>query len=411
MPVLRPDAIIRAIAAGLLLAAVCLPVAADELKSKLDAVQRDLERKLSDKATFEEKAKAAEADIRSLKHHAVDLARQLHERSATIDRLERRLKSLENDEAEKASRLSQRRGELIATLGALQRIARLPAATLVAMPRPPDETIRSAILLRSAVPELRREARRLSTELDELATLRGAIRRDRTRLDRALSGLEGERQKLASLSARKMTLLQSTRNAEREAARAAAALSAQAVTLRDLLERLSRSPNSASRTENGTAPAPGLGPGPEAPSRVVRLKEPAHERTLELRPEPGGMPAPGRIVHAFGEKLPNGLLSRGVSIATRPSAAVVAPRPGRVVFAGNFRGYGNLVILELPDREHALIAGLGKIEAEIGDEVLAGEPLGEMTPSTNDAPTLYFEVRRRGQPINPLPSSAALKTR
>jgi septal ring factor EnvC (AmiA/AmiB activator) len=109
--------------------------------------------------------------------------------------------------------------------------------------------------------------------------------------------------------------------------------------------------------------------------------------------------------------MPNGTLSKGVFVVTRPSAAVVAPIPGRVVFAGQFRGYGNLVILELRDKGHALISGMSRIDAQVGDDVLVGEPLGEMTPSTGTAPKLYFELRRRGRPINPMPSDTARRNK
>ena len=119
------------------------------------------------------------------------------------------------------------------------------------------------------------------------------------------------------------------------------------------------------------------------------------------------IPAPGRVVTVFGENLPNGSLSRGIYVETRPAAPVVAPLPGRVVFAGLFRGYGNLVIIELPNDRHALISGMNSISAEIGDRVLVGEPLGEMTSSSNTTPKLYFELRRHGRPINPLPPKAA----
>ena len=81
------------------------------------------------------------------------------------------------------------------------------------------------------------------------------------------------------------------------------------------------------------------------------------------------------------------------------------------MFAGVFRGYGNLVILELPKKDHVLISGMAKISAEIGDEVLAGEPLGEMAPSTSSLPKLYFELRRQGRPINPLPPKTARRNK
>ncbi len=411
----RPDRILRNAAALLIAAALTSAAGADELRSRLDALERDIDRTLSDRATLEKTAEKAEGEIRDLKLSAVRLATQLHDRSVAVDRSEARLAALVEREEEKSGRLVRRRAELSATLGALQRIARLPTATLIAMPRPPDDTIRSAILLRAAVPELHREASALSDELKELARLQRKIGDDRTRLDDALAALDRERTRLASLTARKMDLLKSARNAEREAARQAAKLSSQAGTLRGLLDRLEASRKESNARGEEIASAPPAAPVLRAPSTQSSALPPPSSPGEELPPAvsaaPPNLPAPGRIVRRFGDKLDNGLLSRGVSIATRPAATIVAPHPGRVVYAGEFRGYGNLVILELPDRRHALIAGLGRIDAEIGDQVLAGEPLGQMSPSTNAAPNLYFEVRRRGQPINPLPSSAALKTR
>ena len=109
--------------------------------------------------------------------------------------------------------------------------------------------------------------------------------------------------------------------------------------------------------------------------------------------------------------MPNGTLSKGVFIKTRSSAPVVSPTNGRVVFAGNFRGYGNLVIIELPNKDHVLLAGMVRVSTGIGDEVLAGEPLGEMAPSFGVLPKLYFELRKQGRPINPLPFKAAHRSK
>ena len=125
----------------------------------------------------------------------------------------------------------------------------------------------------------------------------------------------------------------------------------------------------------------------------------------------GTIPAPGRIVTTFGQKMSNGVFSKGVFIETRPAAPVVAPINGRVVFAGVFRGYGNLVILELPHMGHALVSGMYEISAVVGDNISAGEPLGEMAQSPKGSHRLYFELREKGRPINPLLPEAASKNK
>lgn len=413
-------------------------LAQTNLKTRLDAVEREIDRAKTERESLSKAAGEIEEELREIKLRGVALARDLHRRDEEIGRLEDQISVLESDERAKTEELARRRSQLGATLGALQRIARLPTTTLLALPRPPDETIRSAILLRAAVPELQREAETLGRDITALAGLRERIGEDRRSLESALAAIEEERKKLASATAQKMAMLQSTKSAAQTAAQDAARLSARAGNMRDLLDRLARErtgaglrggdfepppETQAGEPQAGDKGAPDPVPPPAAAARPA-APSPAETRTASVSPRPGperpafakgtvlpvpagALPVPGRIVMGYGETMPNGITSKGVSIATRPSAPVVAPQPGRVVYAGHFRGYGNLVIIELQDRSHLLISGMEKIHASVGDQVLAGEPVGEMTPSTKEPPRLYFEVRRRGQPVNPLPPGAA----
>jgi septal ring factor EnvC (AmiA/AmiB activator) len=120
-------------------------------------------------------------------------------------------------------------------------------------------------------------------------------------------------------------------------------------------------------------------------------------------------PVAGRIVDRFGEKRSTGLTRRGIDMETRPNALVVAPVDGRIVFAGNFRGYGQLLIIEHGEGYHSLLAGMARIDGTVGQQVLAGEPVGVMGNPTSGKPRLYVELRRDGQPINPVPWLVARK--
>lgn len=404
---LRPDIPTTAAvaAACYILGAIVLPpTMANELKTKLDAVQQDLDKVRERRADIDRAAKKADFELKEIKRKGVSLARAMHRHSTDADTLETRLAELQHQEGLKTARLVSRRAQLASTLAALQRLARMPAVTLIAIPQPTDKTIRSAILLRAAVPELQRDATALGEDLRTLSALRERIDLDRKALSTSLKRLESERRKLAALTADKLTLLKSMLSADRLAAQKTARLSAQAGSLRELLDRLSAPPQKPALRLPDVQPAPLQMPEPKlALRRPAPKPRPASPVTIAR----GDMPAPGKIVTAFGQKMPNGTQSKGIFIHTRPSAAVVAPMAGRVVFAGRFRGYGNLVILELSDRGHALISGMSGISAQVGDELLVGEPLGEMTPSTNAAPELYFELRKRGRPINPLPSDTA----
>jgi len=401
--VFQPERIPALLVLGICLAAtpaIIAPASANDIENRLEAVQQDLDKSREKRANLDKAARKAAAELRAVKRQGVNLARKMHRHSADADRIEAQLNSLEERERTKTEKMQQRKTQLSVTLAALQRLARMPTATLVAVPQSTDKTIRTAILLRAAVPELQRDAMSLGDDLRALTSLRDQISADKVALTDSLARLKAERKSLAALTSDKFKLLKNMKSAERAAAQKAARLSARAGNLRELLEKLSIRQNRPALRAPGSAPVALI----PVPARKPAVTPPV---TISR----GALPAPGRVVTTFGAKMPNGTLSKGVFVVTRPSAAVVAPIPGRVVFAGQFRGYGNLVILELRDKGHALISGMSRIDAQVGDDVLVGEPLGEMTPSTGTAPKLYFELRKRGRPINPMPSDTARRNK
>ena len=125
------------------------------------------------------------------------------------------------------------------------------------------------------------------------------------------------------------------------------------------------------------------------------------------------MPAQGRRVLAFGEKTQYGAHSKGIVIETRPGAQITAPCDGWVVYAGEFRSYGQLLIINAGDGYHVLLAGMSQIDATPGQFVLAAEPVGTMTGAgagkagqgtpPPGSSVLYVEFRKDGRPIDPDP--------
>ncbi|MEC7489732.1 MAG: peptidoglycan DD-metalloendopeptidase family protein [Pseudomonadota bacterium] len=287
--------------------------------------------------------------------------------------------------------MAKSKQQLAAMLAALQRLARMPTATLIAVPQTQDETIRSGILLRAIIPNLQQAAHELAGDLRALASLQVEIYEKKKRLSETLRSMKIERRKLASLTVKKLFIFNTIRKQKSGAARRAALLSAKANTLRELLENLAAHKDTTSLVNTDFHPTPDPG--------GLDQKTPVIDPLTNIKP---ALPVLGSIVLAFGDRQANGKRSRGVAIETRAGALVVAPLAGKVVFAGTFRGYRNLVILELSNRRHALISGMSEITAELGDEVMVGEPLGAMPSATAAAPQLYYEIRNRGRPIDPV---------
>ena len=111
-------------------------------------------------------------------------------------------------------------------------------------------------------------------------------------------------------------------------------------------------------------------------------------------------PVRGQMIAQFGDTLPNGTTSKGLMIQTRERAQVIAPFDGTVLFAGPFKGYGQLLILDHNNGYFSLLAGMQDIYVSIGQELLAGEPVGLMKPVRSN---LYIEIRKDGTAIDPKP--------
>ena len=98
----------------------------------------------------------------------------------------------------------------------------------------------------------------------------------------------------------------------------------------------------------------------------------------------------------------------------RPGAQINAPYDGLVLYSGPFRAYGEIVIISLADGFQMILAGLSDSGVFVGQEILAGEPIGVMSgthsdenhhlgSSTSGRSQLYMELRFEGQPIDPSP--------
>jgi septal ring factor EnvC (AmiA/AmiB activator) len=121
--------------------------------------------------------------------------------------------------------------------------------------------------------------------------------------------------------------------------------------------------------------------------------------------QPGGLiqPARGEIAAKFGQSTDAFGEGKGLVIATRPGAQVVAPFDGQIVFEGPFRSYGQILIIEHRGGYHTVLAGLAHLDVVVGQWLKAGEPVGDMIESAEGRPQLYVELRHSGQPFDPAP--------
>jgi septal ring factor EnvC (AmiA/AmiB activator) len=407
-----PAAFLAAFLAAVLLALGSAAFAQE--KTRLDTIEKSLDEQQERAAAIEKEHQAIAQELEELRRRLVDAAAGTQDAEVELTRSERALRRLTKEAAKKEEQLTRRRGQMVAMLAALERLALRPADALIVAPSPPVDTVRGALLLNAALPALESRVLALRRELAELARVRAAIEETKRALATAVGDREQGIAEIEGLIARKAELLRST-EAEREAAaKRTAALAAEASDLRDLIRRIDEERRRAAAQrqsepenfltippKNDQAAPTGSQLATIAPRVPPLLEQPSLVRPFPRDPASLIMPVRGRISQHFAEAAAGGELSRGIVIESLPGAQVVAPFDGHVVFEGPFRGYGSILIIEHPGGYHTLLSGLGRSDAVVGQWLIAGEPVGVMAAGGN--PKLYVELRRESQPIDPLP--------
>ncbi len=355
-----------------------------------DTRARQLERQLNDARARDklllQDRQALARELGQLQDETSSAAAAIQATESAVVALELRLAELEQRQIRFEDTLANRRERLAQLVLAVERLARVPREALLLRDQAPLDAARSGRLLAFAVPAIDGEATRLRDEVAALAATREELARDRPRLARARETLGTERVRLDELIERRKRLV-----AILDAERAALALRSERVgrdlgSVRELLERLAAEKLATERAK-------------QAAAAVARPFAEARGRARA--------PVDGALVLGWGAPGEGGQPQRGVTFATAPAATIVAPWHGTIVYAGPFRGYGVILILESSDGYHWLISGLGRLDVTSGQAVRSGEPVGLATAGGRSNPVVYVELRRHGQPIDPGPWLAA----
>jgi septal ring factor EnvC (AmiA/AmiB activator) len=357
-------------------------------------------------------------DRSKLNAQLIDVAGQVRTVETRIGDTETRLRPLDTREQAIRSSLDSRRAEVVEVLAALQRAGRRTPPALLVRPEDALQSLRTAILLGSVVPELRARAEVLAKDLGELVALRKAIGTERDGLAADRDRLRDDQTRLAALvdeRQRKQGGIE--KDLELESARAIA-LSKQVDSLQGLIGKMEQDLKSAAKAA-ATATLQGTPNPADGKPNLNGLKNPSRlSPAIAFASAKGllALPVNGAKIRDFGGSDGVGSVEKGISLAARAGAQVTTPCDGWVVYAGPFRSYGQLLILNAGGGYHVLIAGMGRISVNIGQFVLTGEPVATMGTTSQVAsilatsasqPVLYIEFRKDGTPIDPGPWWAA----
>jgi septal ring factor EnvC (AmiA/AmiB activator) len=395
---------------------------ADALKQKdqeLEALRLRQQKALETERKLRREVEALGEDRRKLNDALIETAGRVRTAESRLGDTETRLKGLDDQQRSIRTRLSDRRAVIGEILSALQRMGHRPPPAIIVRPEDALQSVRSAMMLGAVLPEMRDRAEALALELGELAKVRKDIAEERNRLARDLTVLGDERQRMTLLVEERQKRQGDVEKAMEAERQQALALADQADNLKDLIFKLERNLDSTSRSARSNARASEGKTPVESRTQLAALKDPGRlGPAVAFASARGLLPFPvnGVKIREFGVADGLGGSERGVSIATRTGAEVTAPCDGWVVYAGPFRSYGKLLILNAGGGYHVLIAGMERISVDLGQFVLTGEPVASMGSGSPGAaalatgasqPVLYVEFRKDGTPVDPSPWWAA----
>lgn len=433
------------------------PASAEEAKSRLEHKKQELQNVQQRTRSLEGDVDGLAAERERLNTQLMETAKIIKDSEGKLTEIESRLDELESQERILRGSLSQRNDQIAKLLGALQRMGRNPPPAIITEREDALEMVRSAMLLSAAFPELGNQAQALMVRLNELARVMGDIRTQRDKLRSEMAHFSDARVRLSGLMQEKSIALDERQSELKKMRTAAADISRNVSNLNDLITQLDKAVQSntglgayeaqrarekSNITPNSSSPSDASPPldAPQAAPTIEAKAAPAKNaqkdlNVVELTPttalgRPGRikpevefvkakgllpLPAQGRKVLNFGDKTQYGGQSKGIVLETRQGAQVTSPCDGWIVYAGEFRSYGQLLIINAGDGYHVLLAGLSQIDVQPGQFVLAAEPIGTMSGwsqqtrpvAANSAPVLYVEFRKDGRPVNPDPWWAA----
>ncbi|CAN5434986.1 peptidoglycan DD-metalloendopeptidase family protein [soil metagenome] len=371
----------------------------------LDLVQRQLDASKSRQDAINARREAILRESTAISQKLIGVAEKMQAREADIAAAEERIARLDSDRIKIKADLSKRRVAISRLLAGLQRIEQNPPPALMVAPHDVLSALRGAMLFGTIVPEMKHDAENLSEQLGRLESLQRETRQEQDRIKDYVARLESSRSEMTELQARKVALMAETDDqlaAERQRSRD---LAAKAKDLKQLLDSLAAERKIADA--RAAADADKAKRQQEARAKMPKIAFGDARGRLEF-------PAQGRILKAYGAEDGFGGKTRGVFVATRAAAQVIAPADGEVEFAGLFRSYGQLLILNTGGGYHVLLAGMGEITALQGQFLKAGEPVGVMgstaAPGTltgdqvqDGKPVLYIEFRKQGEAIDSSP--------
>lgn len=363
----------------------------DEQRRALVAAQAQAARAARTANLLEAQAKAEAKAAKAADLKSAALAARIQKIEADLAAGEAQLLLIEKLREGIRGRLAERQRPAIRLMAAVQSYARRPAALALLQQGSLWDVVHIQLILAHVGPEMRNRTRQLQAELNQKRSLESSARRTLAVLAQNKRQLTSAQMALAQMEAAHRAASRQLSEQAITAQDKALSMGEQARDIVELIDQLGQ--ESVRISQLAALPGPMLRPvrpSASAPPPAPPLVKISNHLSYRL-------PVTGKLVAGLGETAPSGARAKGLVFATRPGAQIVAPRRGQIVFAGPFRGYGQIVIIDHGGGWTSLVTNMSQLTVRVGQSVSDGAPIGRAGQGN---PRVIVELRRSGQPVD-----------
>ncbi len=370
-------------------------------KDDLIKIERELQAERKVQLESQRKSDKLADEIRSVQRQMVRSAKAVQEKEDHLLHLDRKLEELRTEEASLLEKLSKSKARTVHLVTALQSLALRPREQIFLEKQAPSHILRSRLMLNSSVPIARRMTQEVLSDMQKLEETKVEIQTQIRRVKETMEKLNERTNQMNGLISRKLRLQAQYDASHQKSGKKIVALANQANDLKELLqkiekERLRRLEEERLRKEKEQE----LAQEQEIVQPTLNPFSSNKGQSFERLRGKLSYPVVGRVVENFGDSTVKGMHSKGLTIQTRAGTTLRSPISGAVLFAGPFKSYGKMLIIDCKDGYLLLLAGLDDINVGAGQDVIEGEPVGKMG---SERLNLYIEIRKDGQAIDPKP--------
>ncbi|MCL6415006.1 peptidoglycan DD-metalloendopeptidase family protein [Aestuariirhabdus sp. Z084] len=346
-----------------------------QTRQQLEQLQADIQQMQTLLKKIRQQRNSAESQLGKSEQEIGDLHRQIEQIEQRLQEGQQRLKKLQTDQRSLVSQINQQQQEIGGTIRSLFRSGQQPYLKLVLSQRDPQHSARMLHYFEylnrahgDQISEYRERLERLQQIDQKIQSTQLNLTQQRDQQKQQFSRLKQQQAERKRLVA---TLKQTLKKKDQDLA----SKQAQQAELKQILQSL--------QAAIANLSVPGK------PFKQLRGKM--------------AWPVKGKLSHRFGSSKGNKLRWNGIYISARAGSAVNAIHHGRVVFSDWLRGFGLLLIVDHGNDYLSLYAHNRSLLKDMGEWVNAGEQIATVGNSGGQQRNgLYFEVRYRGKPQNPL---------